>query len=1185
MASIALATLPFLTSCQDEDFGYTSEEVRASVYDRNFIKYYGEIPENQSWDLSSYGLIERIKAARENSMTRGTGNFNNSDYCQGSANQEGITATYSSVDAFTESHDLVQWVKKRLQEGDRLQKYGVTRTNKEEFNQRFSMIATEESFQLMPVFQGIDNTIWDFHVVIEWLDENGDHHLVDRVLWKKSEGMTMKGERPNLLGESIQDYVPQFHSIVDLSTMSSSELGSDKNISPNNDVRYETTRLAADIKSQWVTVTGYPKEKAVINFYLHVLQDNDNVNSTMTNGKKFYSDCREYPNETAGNLVVLPVQVDIVQYQDREIVLMGCETALSSKNGGKAYNESEVHSGNTKHDYGDDDMNDIVFLLIGDETTGRLPKLISENEVAKRYFFEDLGSVVDWDFNDVVLDMKQVISIENSKKMITQTATLKHRCGTTPFNLFLQKEDGKYTQLNFTNLSENGKIPGVNEGSAMDRTETITILPREEFVENKEYPWRPEANNVAIKIYTNGTPYEGKAENEATNTSGNEGVWSAYQERYKEADGKHNIPRVFVADQSVWWTAEGQNFPNMWTYPSTAITTRPAGAEPNDYSSGSLYGIGSDRSFRYPFVEGDKLMLWNTPTFFDDWEPLWLSEGFMEGVSQGYNTVNIEFGDNNNTTFALLYRKDYVEVDAKFGGDNSWREIPSNKLCSFTLPATGDGSMAWYLQQKQDGYSPSFGIQDLDDYDGHNAGNYHIQINKVWMTKGAPADPEPEPQPDNKNFDITLGQNINFAVSDWGYNGKVSATQLQNINVGDKIVISVSNVNGAQIQIQDLQDWNNIVSAVTLNNGATSYTLNVTNENINNIKKGIAIMGHGFTITKVYVEPAEQPLDNLSHFAEGSVTLKNDPQTFDNWNGGIQIDKNSLNLGDVIIVHVSQAYASSQLGLRQDDGGWKPLNNNYLEYIEDITGDYEIRVDQTLLDAISNNSDVLIIQGKNLTVSKVTLRPAPVAPVALTGISLNVSEQDVAQGKTFQLSVTFNPANATNKNITWESNNTKVSVSNDGLVSVAADATVGDKATIIATSEDGGFTATCKITVIEAPASEVIWEGSISGQFQALAYGGQNNKQNGASKTLIECLDSGLTKLKFTFDKTSNVWYEILGAKENGTGGWHKLFDGNTNGSTLEVDLSSYVATIKTEDGIVLQGGDYGNLTKIEAYQ
>ncbi len=970
IATLGIAALSILTSCQDEDFGYSSEDVRAGVYDRNFIKYYGEIPENQSWDMSSYGLMARIKAARENALTRGTGNFNSGDWCTDSGDAQGVTISYSSADAFTESHDLVQWVKKRLQEGDRLQKYGVTRTNKEEFNQRFSMIATEKSFQLMPVFQGIDNTIWDFHVVIEWLDENDELQTVDRVLWKKSQGMTMKGERPNLLGESIQDYVPDFHSLADLSSKSSSELSSDKGISPNNDVRYETTRLAADIKSQWVTVSGYPEGKAEINFYLHVLQDNDNVNSSMTNGKKFYSDCREYPTETAGNLVVLPVQVDIVQYQNREIVLMGCETALSSKNGGKSYNESEVHSGNTKHDYGDDDMNDIVFLLIGDETTGRLPKLVSENEVAKRYFFEDLGSVVDWDFNDVVLDMKQIISIESGKKMITQTATLKHRCGTTPFNLFLRKTDGTYTQLNFSNLSSNGQIPGVNEGSGMDQTQTITVQSRVEYSETAEYPWRPDDNNVAINVYTSGTPYKDKTPEGATNDSGDQGVWSAYQDRYHEADGKRNIPRVFVADQSVWWTAEGQNFPNMWTYPSTAITTRPAGAEPNDYSSGSLYGIGSDRSFRYPFIEGDKLMLWNTPTFFDDWEPLWLSEGFMEGVSQGYNTINIEFGSNNNTQFALLYRKDYVEVDAKFGGDNNWRDIPSNNLYTFTLPASGDGSVTWYLAQKNDGYSPSFGIQDLDDYDGHNAGNYHIQINKVWMTKGStPSAPTPdaitnlnsisstnfnltfaqlaqagatsddytirfnisntsgqerngwgnggiypymstnqnadgrlaewtgknenswtyeytlselkklagsgaagirimtwnscdvtsiEIVPPADNLDITLGTTISRELTNLAQNSMVSAAQLSDVAVGDKIKIEINNVsNGAKIQILNMgSPWGTIVGQTDINNATTYYELEVTNDNINKIKDGIDIQGTGFTITKVTLEKA-----------------------------------------------------------------------------------------------------------------------------------------------------------------------------------------------------------------------------------------------------------------------------------------------------------------------------------------
>lgn len=829
-ALLSMTTLAILASCQDEDFGYTTEEVRAGVYDRNFIKHYGDIDPNQSWDLSTAGLISRITAAREAAeqagMTRGTQDFatNGGEWCsQWSADKTSvavstsvvpggtatITATKSSAATpFVESHDLLQWVKKRLQEGDRRFLYGDGKTNKEEFNQRFNMIATEKSFRLMPVFQGIDNTVWDFHAIIEWEDPKGatdaeKYKKADIVLWRKSEGMTMQGERPNLMGESLQDYVfakseDSFWSVGDLGTKQASILASPNHdgniqyasnasdtrkaldIDPQGDVRFETTRLAADINSQWVTVTGYPEKISTITFYIHILQDNDEVTDGV--GSMFYSDGREAGTDAlTSNMIVLPVQVDIKEYAGREIVLMGVET---SKSGKKTYNSADalkaaIYTDNSnnnsfksdgsaekeKHDYSDDDMNDIVFLLVGDEV--KLPELNNLNVISKRYFFEDLGSVVDWDFNDVVLDMHQELYLktEESARYLKQTALLKHRCGTTPFSLWLSKEEGEgitYTRIPFgtqnTDLlyDNDGKLKGVNEGQEMEYYEEVTLfdVPVGQAMSQNLF-WDADKNNVAIKVYAglsegyNGWNNPNAQKPGQEEETVNDGTWAEFQARYTGEDGKKNIPRVFVADQSVWWTPESQNFPNIWKKPAEmsekdkkeleALMTKPQGAVPNDYSN-SLHGIGSDRSFRYPFLEGGEFILWNTPTRFDRWEPLWLSEGFVEGLEQGYTTLHVQFGECN-TSFKVLHREDYTAQDAHYTiNGNEWQgningSTYSNNEFTFQIPSGSEdteGTIEWYLKAKNTKrLSPSIGIQDHDAYSGHDGDNWHIYINKV----------------------------------------------------------------------------------------------------------------------------------------------------------------------------------------------------------------------------------------------------------------------------------------------------------------------------------------------------------------------------------------------------------------------------------------------------------------------
>lgn len=80
---------------------------------------------------------------------------------------------------------------------------------------------------------------------------------------------------------------------------------------------------------------------------------------------------------------------------------------------------------------------------------------------------------------------------------------------------------------------------------------------------------------------------------------------------------------------------------------------------------------------------------------------------------------------------------------------------------------------------------------------------------------------------------------------------------------------------------------------------------------------------------------------------------------------------------------------------------------------------------------------------------------------AVESVSLNVSETTVSVGKTETLVATINPENASNKNVSWSSDNTSVATVENGVVTGVAEGT----ATITVTTEDGGYTATCTVTV------------------------------------------------------------------------------------------------------------------------
>lgn len=77
-------------------------------------------------------------------------------------------------------------------------------------------------------------------------------------------------------------------------------------------------------------------------------------------------------------------------------------------------------------------------------------------------------------------------------------------------------------------------------------------------------------------------------------------------------------------------------------------------------------------------------------------------------------------------------------------------------------------------------------------------------------------------------------------------------------------------------------------------------------------------------------------------------------------------------------------------------------------------------------------------------------------------IELNETDLEVEVGDKFNLEVTFYPANATNKNVTWKTSNKEVAVvDQNGIITTIAEGT----AVITAITEDGEKTASCKLTV------------------------------------------------------------------------------------------------------------------------
>ena len=97
--------------------------------------------------------------------------------------------------------------------------------------------------------------------------------------------------------------------------------------------------------------------------------------------------------------------------------------------------------------------------------------------------------------------------------------------------------------------------------------------------------------------------------------------------------------------------------------------------------------------------------------------------------------------------------------------------------------------------------------------------------------------------------------------------------------------------------------------------------------------------------------------------------------------------------------------------------------------------------------------------------------------VSVTGVKLSATVAELTigielpVGGSKRLSATITPSNATNKGVTWSSDNASVAAVNaSGLITAKGEGT----ATVTVRTDDGGYTATCKITVVPVTAPEKV---------------------------------------------------------------------------------------------------------------
>ncbi len=131
--------------------------------------------------------------------------------------------------------------------------------------------------------------------------------------------------------------------------------------------------------------------------------------------------------------------------------------------------------------------------------------------------------------------------------------------------------------------------------------------------------------------------------------------------------------------------------------------------------------------------------------------------------------------------------------------------------------------------------------------------------------------------------------------------------------------------------------------------------------------------------------------------------------------------------------------------------------------ISDATDDsYTISSTTTSMSGNQYRCVVKSASGVSVISSAATLTvQAKPAPVSVTGVSLDKATLELYTGDTATLTATVKPDDATNRNVTWSTSNASVATVKNGVVTAVGQGS----ATITVTTQDGGKTDTCTVTV------------------------------------------------------------------------------------------------------------------------
>ena len=604
IAQLAILASMGLTSCQDYEAGFTADDIFRGTYARKFVEKHGAIDPEETWDLSTAGGRRSVGIA-----TRAAG-------------------TYKSVACEDDGYyylpdEQLNWMKKELPE----------QTNNSSKMKPFEMFWEKGNvFEVIPIYEGYATLRWELGIRV--MSADGSRELYNKIFWTKpndngSENFQVIWEaEPTIAsdneisvfyqttaseariwawGNNVEGF-PEWNDRPYMTCIGSNGLGNHVfkyTFSGSNKpthVKFDDHDLTfvnhgyyyAGGTASANTITATSKSSTNwVHFanssdgaYAAQFRSKPELSTTFLGGTDFPTGSKVlfYLKIIDGGITGTPDGK--MQFSDqKQMTLLECPRPSNIPEGYKTYIlgvEDETITSNTC----DKDYNDIVFLI-----AGKVPDPVYYTKdpyvkvTEKRYMCEDLTNTGDFDFNDIVIDVRQTYTktfkksqdqnvFEVDQVTTKQEAKVSWLCGTVPLtaqvgdHMFLLITNPSNPAQSIAQLKSNSSTS--NEGTWFDGSSTTVVgycpMGDDDWVTITG--WDPDANNISIYVCWDGS--KATKLDKATSIEGGSKVWKS------EFPKRGTVPYIIATDltdlpsgecddivESTWWKSHF-----LWSSPT-----------------------------------------------------------------------------------------------------------------------------------------------------------------------------------------------------------------------------------------------------------------------------------------------------------------------------------------------------------------------------------------------------------------------------------------------------------------------------------------------------------------------------------------------------------------------------------------------------------------------------------------